>query len=61
MAEAARARKESQSWSAYVKATESLGRCAGHYVSRAEVTHARSADTDLLDRIEKSLGPTART
>ena len=60
MAEAARACKQNKSWSAYVKATESLGRCAGHYVDRAEVTHVRGADIDLLDRIEKSLGPTAR-
>ena len=60
MAEAARACKENKSWSAYVKATESLGRCAGHYVDKTEITHIQAADKDLLDNIEKQLGPDAR-
>ena len=60
MAEAARACKENKSWSAYVKATESLGRCAGHYVDKTEITHIKKADIDLLDQIEKSLGTPAR-
>ena len=60
MAEAARACKENKAWSAYVKATESLGRCAGHYVDKTEITHIKSADKDLLDRLENMLGPDAR-
>ena len=60
MAEAARACKESKAWSAYVKATENLGRCAGHYVDKSEITHIKSADKDLLDRLESTLGPEAR-
>ena len=61
MAEAARACKENKAWSAYVKATESLGRCAGHYVDKTEITHIKSADKDRdLDRIEKNLGTPAR-
>jgi hypothetical protein len=60
MAEAARACKENKSWSAYVKATESLGRCAGHYVEKTEITHVRSADKDMLDNLERMLGPEAR-
>jgi len=60
MAEAARACKENKAWAAYVKATESLGRCAGHYVDKTEITHIKSADKDLLDRIEKNLGTPAR-
>ena len=60
MAEAARACKENKAWSAYVKAVESLGRCAGHYVDKAEINHIRSADIDLLDRIEKAFGLEAR-
>jgi hypothetical protein len=59
MAEAARACKENKSWSAYVKATESLGRCAGHYVDKTEINHIRSADKDLLAQLEKLLGPEA--
>jgi len=42
MAEAARACKENKSWSAYVKATECLVRCAGHYVDKTEITHIRA-------------------
>ena len=60
MAEAARACKENKAWSAYVKAVESLGRCAGHYADKTEITHIKSADKDLLDRIEKNLGTPAR-
>jgi len=60
MAEAARACKENKAWAAYVKATESLGRCAGHYVDKTEITHIKSADKDLLDRLENMLGPEAR-
>lgn len=60
MAEAARACKENKAWSAYVKAVESMGRCAGHYVDKTEITHVKSADKDLLDRIEKNLGTPAR-
>ena len=60
MAEAARACKENKAWAAYVKATESLGRCAGHYVDKSEITHIKSADKDLLDRLESALGPEAR-
>ena len=60
MAEAARACKENKAWAAYVKATESLGRCAGHYVDKSEITHIKSADKDMLDKLESMLGPEAR-
>jgi hypothetical protein len=60
MAEAARACKENKAWSAYVKATESLGRCAGHYVDKVEIEHTRKSDVDLLEQIERSLGHSAR-
>ena len=60
MAEAARACKENKAWSAYVKATESLGRCAGHYVEKSEITQIKKTDKELLDEIEAKLGPEAR-
>ena len=60
MAEAARACKENKAWSAYVKAVESLGRCAGHYVDKSEITHIKSTDKQLLDKLENVLGPEAR-
>jgi len=60
MAEAARACKENKAWAAYVKATESLGRCAGHYVDKTELTHIKSQDKDMLDKLEQMLGPEAR-
>jgi len=60
MAEAARACKENKSWSAYVKAVESLGRCAGHYVDKSEITHIKGTDKDMLDKLENVLGLEAR-
>ena len=60
MAEAARACKENKAWSAYVKAIESLGRCAGHYVDKSEITHIKGTDKDMLDKLENVLGPDAR-
>ncbi len=60
MAEAARVCKENKAWSAYVKATESLGRCAGHYVDKTEITDIKQKDKDLLDELEKVLGPEVR-
>ena len=60
MAEAARACKENKAWSAYVKAVESLGRCAGHYVDKSEITHIKGTDKDMLDKLENVLGPDAR-
>jgi len=60
MAEAARACKENKAWAAYVKATESLGRCAGHYVDKTEITHTKSKDKDMLDKLEQMLGSDAR-
>jgi hypothetical protein len=60
MAEAARACKENKAWAAYVKATESLGRCAGHYVDKTEITNTKQQDQDMLDTLEKMLGPKVR-
>ena len=60
MAEAARACKENKAWSAYVKAVESLGRCAGHYVDKSEITHIKGTDKDMLDKLENVLGLEAR-
>ena len=60
MAEAARACKEAKAWSAYVKAVESLGRCAGHYVDKSEITHIKGTDKDMLDKLENVLGLEAR-
>ena len=60
LAEAARVCKENKAWAAHVKATELLGRCAGHYVDKAEITHISSKDNELLGQIEKSLGTAAR-
>jgi len=60
MAEAARSCKENRAWSAYVKAIENLGRCAGHYVAKSEITHIERADKDMLDRIEATMGMEAR-
>ena len=60
MQEAARVCKENGSWSAMVKALESLGKCAGHYVDKTEITHIKSADTDMLDKLEQMLGSDAR-
>jgi len=60
MAEAARVCKENKAWAAYVKATESLGRCAGHYVDKTEITQIKQKDKDMLYKLEQMLGPEVR-
>ncbi len=60
MAEAARLCREKGQLSAMVKATENLGKCAGHYVDKVEHIHNSKADSELLDQVEKTFGKPAR-
>ena len=46
-------------WSSAIKGRESMGKACNHYTSNIEVTHTRTADTDLLSQLEKLLGPDA--
>jgi len=48
------------SWSAMVKARELLAKSAGLLVDKSEVTHIRKSDTELLEALERELGPEAR-
>jgi len=45
--------------SAATKACENLGKAMNHYTSNIEINHTRSADTDLLQQLEKLLGKDA--
>jgi hypothetical protein len=60
LAEAASWCKHHNAPSAYLKAIECLGRCSGHYVDKSEVTQIKKSDANLLDELERALGPEAR-